>query len=1706
MPVLSVKRLLSSTLSLTGGALLTYPALSQVTPNPTVINRLGQVGLTQNDFRGLICSYLGADFGYGEVDFCNAYTNVPNFYDQSTVSDYKFTSCDSSRTRFARNLLGATSDIYNNFDGADVFGYVPPNPSTIKLCADTLPPFLYPAWFTAKPVSDTTISIISAKTIATPTLKGADAFSFILVRTGDLSQGVYVPYSVTGAATEGSDFKLSQNSYSDPSPRAGFLYMAPGVSRLRFGGAAYRLNPNQPEKRFQINVGLPAGYGPGISTVFGGVLRAVSVPVVSTTVPPGTSTTLQTGNVSQGFTFTRTDSTSTPLSSLLVVPFTLGGTGANGSDYSYLPASATSPAGQSSVTVPISIPQPSGSAAIPAKNITVQVSTTQEDFSSDQTQPLKYTIPAYNPQVVTVGTSSGGSTMLTPGQVGSFSFSRSGDTSQPLSVPYSVGGTAQNGSDYGTLPGTATIGAGQSSVTVPISVPVQPKGTSVPAKTIILQPSPSSAYATDPNASPLTLTIPASNATSVDLTPKNQQTTIAPGTSGGFTVSRSGDLSQPLTVAYTTGGSAANGQDYGNLPGSLTIPVGAQSATVPITVPAQNGNMAIPAKTISVQLNPTSDYAPASNTPLTFDIPAYTPTSVSAAPTASNTTLPAGSTGGFTITRTGDLSQSLPVTYGIGGTAQNGTDYAQLPGNTTIPAGSASTTIPIRVNPQSGSTATPDKTLTIGVAPGQNYSLGSSGTSSAPLTYTILGYAPSTVSFAPDGQGGTIPRGSTGGLTVTRTGDLSEPLPVAYDLGGSATNGTDYNQLPGSVTIPAGQSTANIPIQVPAGDGSTQPAKQILVTPRAGNGYTPSSTTPVAFDIPATTAPTITFTSGTGGSTIAPGQTGSFAITRTGSTDKALSTPYDLGGNAQNGVDYNQLPGSATIPAGQSSVTVPIKAPDQTGSTASPTKQLTVTPRPGSGYDASAATPINYTLGGYTPSSVDLTANEQGTTLTPGTPSSFTVTRSGDTAQPLVVGYDLTGTAQNGTDYASLPGQITIPAGQTSAAVPLSVPAQTGNTAQPAKTLNVAVRPGSGYGSGQAGTLAYTIPAYTPSTVGVQPLQGGGTLTPGATTDGFTVTRSGDTSQPLTVGYDVAGTAQNGGDYGQLPGQITIPTGQTTATVPIRVFPQSGNTAQPAKTIDIALQPGSGYNPSSSTPTTFTIPSYTPPVAGAKSAVTVSMPANTGATLTPGTSTDAITVTRTGDVSQPLPIYYTSTGTAKSGQDYNALPGVVTIAAGQSSATVPLTLPKDATTGKTINLALDPSSGYTPGTNTGVSYTVGSANTPVVTTPTSTLGLMVDPEGRPGFVVTRSGENPNQDLKLLYTTIGSAIAGQDYEALPGNATIAAGKQSVFIPVNVLPTSVPGRTLGLNILPSSGYMVGMGNGSTYSIPVTTVELPSDDNTVPETSPTPSSKPRKKGIGTGAVIGGVAGAGGLAALATGALAKTGLGAVGAAGALLPQACNVSRINPPAGLDKLIAWDKMPSTSKTTFSALPAFKSDGSVDIYKARRSWSKGQAVADVVQLGDVDGVYNVQCMTMGSIARLGAVDLNKYNLTGLKWFKDTTLKGLSDTIYARVSKISEMPGLAEYLSANLPGQTKDKLGAMSLKDALKQFPDLAKMEMGQLPLPKVPGFISAVPLNTIPDWKKISVSKIPGLSKVPFSQFPSNPLKTAEASMRAPSIR
>ncbi|HSD77737.1 MAG TPA: CARDB domain-containing protein, partial [Solirubrobacteraceae bacterium] len=52
---------------------------------------------------------------------------------------------------------------------------------------------------------------------------------------------------------------------------------------------------------------------------------------------------------------------------------------------------------------------------------------------------------------------------------------------------------------------------------------------------------------------------------------------------GLFTVTRTGPTDAPLAVAYTVGGTATPGSDYVALPGSVTLPAGAASATVVVT-------------------------------------------------------------------------------------------------------------------------------------------------------------------------------------------------------------------------------------------------------------------------------------------------------------------------------------------------------------------------------------------------------------------------------------------------------------------------------------------------------------------------------------------------------------------------------------------------------------------------------------------------------------------------------------------------------------------------------------------------------------------------------------------------------------------------------------------------------------------------------------------------------------------------------------------------------------------------------------------------------------------------------------------------------------------------------------------------------------------------------------------------------------------
>jgi len=86
---------------------------------------------------------------------------------------------------------------------------------------------------------------------------------------------------------------------------------------------------------------------------------------------------------------------------------------------------------------------------------------------------------------------------------------------------------------------------------------------------------------------------------------------------------------------------------------------------------------------------------------------------------------------------------------------------------------------------------------------------------------------------------------NTGTFIVARTGAASAPLTVSYTVAGTATSGSDYAPLSGSVTIPAGAPSATIVLTV-LDDTLAEPDESVLLTLAGGASYavgSPSSAT-----------------------------------------------------------------------------------------------------------------------------------------------------------------------------------------------------------------------------------------------------------------------------------------------------------------------------------------------------------------------------------------------------------------------------------------------------------------------------------------------------------------------------------------------------------------------------------------------------------------------------------------------------------------------------------------------------------------------------------------------------------------------------------------------------------------------------------------------------------------------------------------------
>jgi T5SS/PEP-CTERM-associated repeat protein len=85
-------------------------------------------------------------------------------------------------------------------------------------------------------------------------------------------------------------------------------------------------------------------------------------------------------------------------------------------------------------------------------------------------------------------------------------------------------------------------------------------------------------------------------------------------------------------------------------------------------------------------------------------------------------------------------------------------------------------------------------------------------------------------------------------VKLTRSGDTSQPLVVSYALHGSATNGVDYRELPGTLEIPAGKRSAKL-LVVPFDDGVPDGGETVEIEILPGDDYSPSLTSRATIEL-----------------------------------------------------------------------------------------------------------------------------------------------------------------------------------------------------------------------------------------------------------------------------------------------------------------------------------------------------------------------------------------------------------------------------------------------------------------------------------------------------------------------------------------------------------------------------------------------------------------------------------------------------------------------------------------------------------------------------------------------------------------------------------------------------------------------------------------------------------------------------------------
>ncbi len=377
----------------------------------------------------------------------------------------------------------------------------------------------------------------------------------------------------------------------------------------------------------------------------------------------------------------------------------------------------------------------------------------------------------------------------------------------------------------------------------------------------------------------------------------------------------------------------------------------------------------------------------------------------------------------------------------------------------------------------------------------------------------------------------------------------------------TATAGSDYVATGGTLSIPAGDTQANIDVQV---NGDTDIEADETLSLSLGN----LSANAIAGNMSATgtilnddnsSLPQISVN--VSGGSVTEGATGTavldFIVTLSAASASDVSFDYATAdGSASSASDYQAIAGaSATIPAGQTRTSLSVTVNGDTDVEADETLSLTL-----SNLSANVSAGTLSATGTILDDDSLPQLNVSGGSVTEGDSGTvsldFTVTLSAVSATDVSVDYvTADASATQGSDYTAASGTLNIPAGDTQASISISV---NGDTAVEAdETLSLSLSNLSA--NATAGDMNATGTILDDDSSSLPQLSvSGGSVTEGDSGTVnlvFTASLSAASATDVSFNYDTAdGSASSVDDYQAIVnGGGTIPVGQTQVILNVTV-------------------------------------------------------------------------------------------------------------------------------------------------------------------------------------------------------------------------------------------------------------------------------------------------------------------------------------------------------------------------------------------------------------------------------------------------------------------------------------------------------------------------------------------------------------------------